>query len=307
MDCGFNINHVLPDEMTIVDADADFWKNTSVGGGREFLRQEITTIIDRIGEASAQNQGLLSPITSSAKLRASSHRLYIMKDANAHQYRGGVIGYVKVARKQLVIFDSKGQRKQYEPVCVLDFFVDPGYQRQGYGTKIFKYMMQREHVASAADLAIDRPGAKCLSFLARKYGLTDTVKQPSHFVVFKEFFTNNAGTDLETVLQNGHSMQNGHQNGTAQNGYKNGMSSAADAAGPNGMEPTSNGWQTVSNTNGYQNGNGMQYDNGEMGKDRAAGMASYPLANGKRDDIGLAGALRPTKGPNLHYVHSQLW
>jgi alpha-tubulin N-acetyltransferase 1 len=289
MDCGFNINHVLPDEFTIVDASADFWKNTSVGGGREFMRQEINTIIDRIGEGSAQIQGLLTPITSSAKLRASDHKLYILKDATANQYRGGVIGFIKTARKKLILFDAKGGKKQYEPVCILDFFIDPAYQRQGNGTKLLNYVLQREHIQSQ-DIAIDRPSAKCLSFFARKYNLFDIIKQPSNFAVFTDFFANNAGVDLDV-------KENGSELGTAEK-YQNGLARSdekADAAG-RGTEPYVNGRDQL--TNG-QNG---KLQNGDS--NGAAGTGSYkpgPIEGAFR------GALRQTKGPNLHYVHTQLW
>lgn len=58
------------------------------------------------------------------------------------RYRGGVIGFAKIARKKLVLFDVKGGKKQYEPVCILDFFIDPAYQRQGNGSKLLNYVLQ---------------------------------------------------------------------------------------------------------------------------------------------------------------------
>ena len=53
-----------------------------------------------------------------------------------------MIGYLKVAHKKLVLKDSAGSEKQYEPLCLLDFFVDTEYQRKGHGTKLFSYMLK---------------------------------------------------------------------------------------------------------------------------------------------------------------------
>jgi GNAT superfamily N-acetyltransferase len=58
------------------------------------------------------------------------------------RYRGGVIGYIKVARKKLAIQDAKGQQRQYEPLCLLDFFIDPAYQRQGHGQKLCNFVLK---------------------------------------------------------------------------------------------------------------------------------------------------------------------
>ena len=52
-----------------------------------------------------------------------------------------MIGYVKVARKKLLIMNSQGQQQQYEPLCLLDFFIDPPYQRQGQGQKLLNYVL----------------------------------------------------------------------------------------------------------------------------------------------------------------------
>ncbi|OWA50254.1 putative Alpha-tubulin N-acetyltransferase 1 [Hypsibius exemplaris] len=322
MDCGFNINHVLPEEITLLDASADFWKNTSVGGGREFMRQQICTVIDRIGEGSAQSQGFLTPITTSQKLRATDHRLYILKDATANGYRGGVIGYVKVARKKLLLVDPKGQQQQYEPLCLLDFFIDVPYQRQGHGTKLLNFVTKREHV-QPQDLAIDRPSQKCLSFFSHKFNLTDVVRQPTPFVVFSEFFSgaNNPGSaplfTPESKTANGPLQK-------TYNGFYNVPSAGAQTNPP-----------TTINMGGYKTEE-MSTVNGDYGRSQNGGMNGQsdkpsPSENGGplavvitaegvkekqekanmlpagQDAFRIGSQLRPTKGANMHYTHTQLW
>ncbi|GAV09339.1 hypothetical protein RvY_18898 [Ramazzottius varieornatus] len=302
MDCGFNINHVLPEDITVLDASADFWKNTSVGGGREFMRQQVCTIIDRIGEASAQSQGLLSAITNSHKLRHSDHRLYILKDASANSFRGGVIGYLKVARKKLVLKDSAGNEKQYEPLCLLDFFVENEYQRKGHGTKLFTYMLKREH-CQAKDMAIDRPSAKCLSFFGHKFDLSDVVRQPSHFVVFSDFFEgpNSPGSAVlkdKTAAGPIQKTYNGFFTGTSELDGPGDEVKEKERRGSNGSHgaeqqpsPTENGPKNSHVANGH----GLPKDAGTV----AAGHNMDKNA----DRV----SLRPTRGTNLHYSHTQLW
>lgn len=47
-----------------------------------------------------------------------------------------------MGRKGLYIFDREGQHHLLKPLCVLDFYVNEAYQRQGLGKKIFEHMLQ---------------------------------------------------------------------------------------------------------------------------------------------------------------------
>ena len=49
---------------------------------------------------------------------------------------------LKVGRKNLYLFDKNGDNKQYQPLCILDFYIHESQQRKGYGKKLYQYMLQ---------------------------------------------------------------------------------------------------------------------------------------------------------------------
>ncbi|CAM9598802.1 unnamed protein product, partial [Discosporangium mesarthrocarpum] len=146
-------------------------------------------------------QGLLSPITSVNKLRASDgHKIYLMCDHEAKR----VLGFLKVGRKHLFLFEVRQQiakicldsgsgpagKKMVEadPLCVLDFHVHKSIQRQGIGFKIFKGVLEQRERVRPWELAYDRPSTMLRPFLARHFGLHRGIDQPNRFMVFEEYF-----------------------------------------------------------------------------------------------------------------------
>ncbi|KAH0630408.1 hypothetical protein JD844_013410 [Phrynosoma platyrhinos] len=117
------------------------------------LQQQLMTIIDEMGKASA-------------------------KGAMNGTGKGAIIGFLKVGYKKLFVLDRNGAHNEVEPLCVLDFYIHESLQRHGYGKELFQYMLQRERV-EPHQLAIDRPSEKLLSFLRKHYCLSDTIPQVS--------------------------------------------------------------------------------------------------------------------------------
>ena len=76
---------------------------------------------------------------------------------------------------------------EVEPLCVLDFYVHESCQRQGYGKRLFDFVVKAE-AASPARIAYDRPSPKFVAFLAKHFGLRHHRPQTNNFVVFDEFF-----------------------------------------------------------------------------------------------------------------------
>ncbi|VDM32639.1 unnamed protein product, partial [Hydatigera taeniaeformis] len=97
------------------------------------------------------------------------------------------IGFIKVGKKKLFLFNAYGECFEVEPVCVLDFFVSAVYQRQGYGKELFEWMLREEGLV-ATDLPIDSPSPKMLSFMKKHYNQDHPIRQSNNFVVFPDFF-----------------------------------------------------------------------------------------------------------------------
>ncbi|CAE1250511.1 ATAT1 [Acanthosepion pharaonis] len=158
---------------------------------REFdeCQKEINLIIDGLGNASAKAQHLHAAVTSSSKLASSDHFMYLIKDPEGNGGYGLAIGFLKIGFKKLYVYDLKGEMHEREPLCVLDFYIRESYQRQGYGKRLYDYMLMHEKM-EPPQLAIDRPSLKFSSFLKKHYGLSHSIPQTNNFVIFEGFFSN---------------------------------------------------------------------------------------------------------------------
>ena len=156
--------------MNVFNAD-NIAENPSVG-----------KVIDELGLASAEAQGILNPMTSVAKLRANE-RLYLYSGDEM----GDVAGFIKVGVKHLYHYDKKGVVKEIDPLCVLDFYVCGSFRRKGIGRKLINGMMEAEE-KNVRHLAWDKPTAMSLALLKKYYGMSNFVPQPNNFVVFEDFF-----------------------------------------------------------------------------------------------------------------------
>ena len=149
----------------------------------------LNEIVDYLGEASANAQGLPTAVTNSKRFFISEDRLYLL----VHHFDGidtpicKIYGMLKVGRKKLFIRDEIGNVKEIEPNCVLDFYVHEACQRSGYGKFLFEYMLDLEQ-ESPHKLGYDRPSTKLLNFLKKHYGLENYVPQVNNFVVFSSYF-----------------------------------------------------------------------------------------------------------------------
>lgn len=175
---------------------------------------KVTDVVNALGAASANAQGLTRPITTSDRLRNSEQQiLYLLIDSTANQGKGAVTGMLKTGRKALYVFDRDGHHYQVQAPCILDFYVHESRQRSGLGKKLFEYMLQREEV-DAKRLAIDRPSDKFLAFLNKHYQLTSPIRQMNNFVVYDGFFPKDETKERQQAKQNGdvpHKGSNGLQ------------------------------------------------------------------------------------------------
>lgn len=98
-----------------------------------------------------------------------------------------IIGFLKVGQKSLYIWDEKGQMRCESPLCLLDFYISQSCQRNGYGYKLFSFMLENEQ-SEAREIAYDKPTEKTISFLQKYYNLTDKFPESYGFVVYKAYY-----------------------------------------------------------------------------------------------------------------------
>ncbi|KAK7899624.1 hypothetical protein WMY93_020477 [Mugilogobius chulae] len=192
MEFSFDINQLFPERISILDQTLEAGRKTA---GRPDLQENVATVLDELGRASAKAQQLTAPITSASKLQLQKHQLYLMKDGEANGGRGAVVGFLKVGYKKLFLLDRQGAHVEAEPLCILDFYIAENRQRHGYGLELFNFMLQHKHVEPAL-MAFDRPSPKFLSFLAKHYNLTQSIPQVNNFVVFEGFFFDKSAGQL---------------------------------------------------------------------------------------------------------------
>ncbi|XP_038671223.1 alpha-tubulin N-acetyltransferase 1 isoform X1 [Scyliorhinus canicula] len=185
MEFPFDINSLFPERISVLDHHLQPGRRTHTS--KATLENQLATVLDKMGEASAKAQQLSAPITNTLRMQTNQHRLYLLKDGHANHGKGVTIGFLKVGHKKLFVLDGRGAHIEMEPLCVLDFYVHVSLQRHGYGKELFDYMIQYESV-KPDHLAIDRPSSKFLCFLRKHYGLASTIPQVNNFVVFESFF-----------------------------------------------------------------------------------------------------------------------
>ncbi|XP_063701266.1 alpha-tubulin N-acetyltransferase isoform X2 [Culicoides brevitarsis] len=155
---------------------------------------KIAEVVNDIGETSAKSQGLSVPVTSGEKLRRSDHVIYLLNEKN--DKKGLVTGFLKIGKKSLYLFNEQGKTVYVSAICLLDFWIHESRQRQGWGGKLFQYMLEQENLLPQ-EVAYDRPSPKLLNFLNKYYGLYTKIQQLNNFVIFDGFFDNKG--DLENV------------------------------------------------------------------------------------------------------------
>jgi len=154
------------------------------------LQSMIAKIVDKMGQASGVAQELKSPITSAEKLMRSDHILYLMTEQTSQGYFV-VVGLLKMGWKKLYLYNKKGSQTEAMVYCLLDFYIHETRQRHGYGIKLMEYMLKDNQI-QAKQLAVDQPTNKLLQFLWKYFNLSKMVNQGNNFVIFEEFFENDA-------------------------------------------------------------------------------------------------------------------
>ncbi|XP_076414239.1 alpha-tubulin N-acetyltransferase 1 isoform X4 [Peromyscus maniculatus bairdii] len=212
MEFPFDVDALFPERITVLDQHLrpPARRPGTTTPARVDLQQQIMTIVDELGKASAKAQHLPAPITSACRMQSNRHVVYILKDTSARSAgKGAIIGFLKVGYKKLFVLDDREAHNEVEPLCILDFYIHESVQRHGHGRELFQYMLQAPNFLLACStttpcpqvshflqkervephqLAIDRPSPKLLKFLNKHYNLETTVPQVNNFVIFEGFF-----------------------------------------------------------------------------------------------------------------------
>ncbi|CAF3462746.1 unnamed protein product, partial [Rotaria sp. Silwood2] len=114
MEFPFDINAVLPHEITMINGDYRILNHGQTA--RILASEKLTSIIDVMGEASYKAQGLPGPVTTARKFRITDHRLYLVKNSTDNNNLGSVVGLLKVGTKHLFVYDSHGQVHERTPL-----------------------------------------------------------------------------------------------------------------------------------------------------------------------------------------------
>jgi alpha-tubulin N-acetyltransferase 1 len=164
-------------------------------------QKSVGVLVDALGAQSAVAQKLAAPVTSWERFVASSgdeHQcIYVATVPGSSR---SVRGFIKTGVKTLFVHHKSAVWREITPICVLDFFTDATFRRQGVGKLLFDAMLASEDgnrakagrggagPTSPSQLAYDRPSPLFLSFLRKYFGLASYTPQANAFVVFDAFF-----------------------------------------------------------------------------------------------------------------------
>ncbi|KAL0039128.1 hypothetical protein WJX77_008700 [Trebouxia sp. C0004] len=224
MDFGFTLNGV-PAEGIVC------WDRVRVGGLDVQSKERLRLVVDTFGRKSCRSQGLSAVITDLYRLQTTDHKLYLAISQKAGRLT--VFGGIKTGSKKLFIRVETGAFCEIEPICVLDFYVNEDYQRQGLGKHLFEHCLAAER-QTAASVGYDRPSPKLLAFLRKHYGLAQHIPQSNNFVVFSAYFQSTGqqsghGTSWASVSQRPLTARRPHMRitdcGQAGPAYRHGVTS----------------------------------------------------------------------------------
>ena len=147
------------------------------------IPQNIQALINQIGIASSNAQGLNHVITSYSSFMTGENTIYLLLDDQDSM----IVGFIKIGSRRLFLWDKMGVQHELKTVCLLDFFTYPNCQRKGYGKKMIDRLLKDEN-KGMEEIPIDKPSPLCLSFMKKHFGLSNFIPQNNNYVVFDQFW-----------------------------------------------------------------------------------------------------------------------
>ena len=147
------------------------------------IHSDVKQLINLMGIASSQAQGLNHVITTYESFISSPNKIYMLC---SHDHTTA-FAFLKVGYRNLFLWDPEGQQHELKILCLLDFFTHPNCQRKGYGKQMIDKMLQTEHL-EMQQIPIDKPSNLCFQFMKKHFGLENYIPQSNNFVVFDQFW-----------------------------------------------------------------------------------------------------------------------
>ncbi|CAD5224449.1 unnamed protein product [Bursaphelenchus xylophilus] len=155
---------------------------------QQLRRPDVTQAIDTLGRLSADCFGARDVYTSSEKLLQNlDQSLYLSWEYDPSLDKSFIIGYIKVGKKHLFLYDKLLEAYEGDLSVVMDMFIHTTRQRRGHGKALFEFLLTTENLPAHL-VALDNPTAALLSFFAKAFGLEKPVWQNTNIVVFQKLF-----------------------------------------------------------------------------------------------------------------------
>ena len=145
--------------------------------------EDVRRLINEMGKLSSEIQGLKHIITTYQSFMDGDNTIYMLVSED----KRSALGFVKVGMRHLFFWDSSGNQKEFNILCLLDFFVHPSTQRKGYGKVLIDKMLADKGL-EMSQIPIDKPSPLCLSFMKKHFNFVDFIPQSNHYVVFSQFW-----------------------------------------------------------------------------------------------------------------------
>ncbi|KAI6215706.1 hypothetical protein M3Y94_00416100 [Aphelenchoides besseyi] len=154
----------------------------------QLRNQELCRGLNNLFRLSAESIGAKAPLTTCNKLVANvEQRLYLCWELDKTTNHSVLLGFVKVGRKSLFLYDKNLQPYEDEMLCIFDAYVHRARQRCGIGRQLFDFVFQTENVQPHC-VALDCPSVSLLGFFAQAYNVDRPISQNTNFVVFQRLF-----------------------------------------------------------------------------------------------------------------------
>ncbi|ORX59093.1 DUF738-domain-containing protein [Piromyces finnis] len=138
--------------------------------------------IKKLGDESAKWQKLRYAITTLDIIEENpEQKLYIICGQN-----NDLIGYIKIGKKKLYLYDKDGVCHELVLQTILDFLITTIYQKKGIGHHLFEYVLKKENLKET-NIAYDRPSDRLINFLKKHYNFTKDIPQYNNFMIFENF------------------------------------------------------------------------------------------------------------------------
>ena len=123
----------------------------------KYTTEELEDLLDDLGELSRKARNLSTAITSSVKF-AKDQLLYLRTNGN------NIIGFAKINRnKKIFKTDDFGCYQEVKITAILDFYIHPFFELQGYGKALLNHILETEYLTKNS-IGVLKPSKSFIGF-----------------------------------------------------------------------------------------------------------------------------------------------